>query len=211
MTNYSQDHFNKLYAEEERDPWKYFESDYEQQKYDRTLRWALDREEPEGVTDILELGCGNGAFTEKLVSAYPNADVLGVDISEEALNKARDAAPEADFICGDMFNIIQELEGEYDLIFASECLYYLTDMYSVQEFRDFVDSATDLLSNGCLLSANIHREPSEENSVEDKETMAILLTILETSFDLVGQNTYTEKKRTEGRTREYEYQIWAFD
>ncbi|ELZ61606.1 MULTISPECIES: class I SAM-dependent methyltransferase [Halorubrum] len=211
MTDYSQDHFNELYSEGERDPWKYFESEYEQQKYDRTLRWALDRKEPEAVTDILELGCGNGAFTEKLVSAFPNADILGVDISEEALDKARNAAPEADFICGDMFEVIQGLERKYDLIFASECLYYLTDMYTIQEFRDFVDLATNLLSNGYLLSANIHREPSEENSVEDRETMAILQTTLETSFDIVGQNTYTEKKRTEGRTREYEYQIWAFE
>jgi len=211
MTNYSQDHFNELYSEGERDPWKYFESEYEQQKYDRTLRCALDRKEPESVTDILELGCGNGAFTEKLVSAYPNADILGVDISEEALNKAREAAPEADFICGNMFDVVQELEGEYDLIFASECLYYLTDAYSIQELRAFVDSVTDLLSNGNLISANIHREPSEKNSVEDRKTMTILLTTLKSSFDLVGQNTYTEKKRTEGRTREYDYQIWTFD
>jgi trans-aconitate methyltransferase len=210
MTDYDQEYFDDLYSEGERDPWKYFESEYEQRKYDRTLRCALDRNEPDSVTSILELGCGNGAFTRKLISAYPDADILGVDISEEALEEARESAPEADYVCGDMFEVVHDLDDEFDLIFASECLYYLTDTYSIQETRNFVDSISDLLSGGNLISANIHRDEGDTNSVEDRETMTILLSTITSSFDLLGKNSYTETKKTGGHTREYEYQIWVF-
>jgi 2-polyprenyl-3-methyl-5-hydroxy-6-metoxy-1,4-benzoquinol methylase len=39
-------------------------------------------------TSILDVGCGNGAFTLKLAQKYPNARVVGIDISQEAINAA---------------------------------------------------------------------------------------------------------------------------
>lgn len=49
---------------------------------------------------VLELGCGNGEPTSRLLSE--RFDLIGVDISAEQLRKARRAVPRATFIKADM-------------------------------------------------------------------------------------------------------------
>jgi methylase of polypeptide subunit release factors len=46
---------------------------------------------------VLDFGCGNGVFTEVLASALPNWLVLGTDISQNALSRARTNVPGATF------------------------------------------------------------------------------------------------------------------
>lgn len=52
---------------------------------------------------VLELGCGNGEPTARILSKH--FDVTGVDISAEQLRRARQAAPRATFIEGDMASL----------------------------------------------------------------------------------------------------------
>ena len=37
---------------------------------------------------ILDIGCGPGNSTDRLAKQFPNADILGVDFSEDMLRKA---------------------------------------------------------------------------------------------------------------------------
>jgi len=116
---FNEAHFEGLYRRK-RDPWNYTESAYEQEKYQKTLE-AI----PQDVHTILEIGTSEGVFTELLLQR--GKKVFGIDISRTALERAR-ARLEAygDQVRLEKLDIVRdEPEGTFDLILASEVLYYL--------------------------------------------------------------------------------------
>ncbi|HEX7114295.1 MAG TPA: class I SAM-dependent methyltransferase [Steroidobacter sp.] len=109
----------------------------EQLYYENEALWALDLESdpderarfdlvtgllPQGLQSILDVGCGNGAFVNRLAGKY--ARVCGVDRSEAALRfvrveKQRASADRLPFS-----------EGEFDLVSCMEVLEHLPcDIY----------------------------------------------------------------------------------
>lgn len=105
------------------DPWHLTTDAYERYKYQTTLG-----ELPaEPVRRILEVGCSEGAFTELLAAAYPDAEIIGLDISDRALERARrrleGATARVRFVHGDLLD--HETATQYDLVFCAETLYYL--------------------------------------------------------------------------------------
>jgi predicted TPR repeat methyltransferase len=108
-------YFDDLYAAE-RDPWEFETSPYEQAKYDATIA-AL----PRGYETGLEIGCSIGVLTERLQPHV--ADLLAVDVSESALEAARARVPGVTFERRELPE--QFPPGRFDLIVASEVLYYL--------------------------------------------------------------------------------------
>ncbi len=82
--------------------------------------------DPAVQLDILELGVGTGAVSLALKKRYANANVRGVDISQDALTLARENAAanaaDVDFFQSDWF---ENVSGKFDLIFSNPP--YLTD------------------------------------------------------------------------------------
>ena len=74
---------------------------------------------------VLDMGCGKAAFTSLLVR--PGREVVGVDISPTAVEKARERAPEADFRVGTTDDVEEVAPGPFDLIVAMEILSYVED------------------------------------------------------------------------------------
>lgn len=72
----------------------------------------------------LEVGCGAGHNVE-LLREHGARLIAGVDISEEALRRARSRAPEARFQRLDIER--DGLDGEWDLVFSSLVLEHLPD------------------------------------------------------------------------------------
>lgn len=70
---------------------------------------------------ILDFGCGDGAFTRQLLGL--GAKVIGVDKSTTAIPLAREIAPGATIINGDIRNINFN-EGMFDLIVCLEVLHF---------------------------------------------------------------------------------------
>lgn len=70
-----------------RDPWKYRDTSEERERYTAALElmdlWAAGRR-----PGAVEIGCGEGLFTEELVPRC--ASVLGLDLSRVALERARE-------------------------------------------------------------------------------------------------------------------------
>jgi SAM-dependent methyltransferase len=66
---------------------------------------------------VLDLGCGCGVPDAKLLST--KLEVMGVDISEVQVARARKLVPEATFLCADMTRV-RFLAGSFD---AAICLY----------------------------------------------------------------------------------------
>jgi tRNA (cmo5U34)-methyltransferase len=81
---------------------------------------------PPNPADILELGCGTGILTGKLLDACPGAAVTGLDISDEMLDIARNKPG----LCGASFitrDIRRAWPGRgYDAIVSSLCLHHLS-------------------------------------------------------------------------------------
>ncbi len=63
---------------------------------------------------VLDLGCGGGEKTGRLAERF---DVVGVDISEEQLRRARQTVPQARFVEGD-FTALDFDDGSFDAVTA---------------------------------------------------------------------------------------------
>ncbi|MBW9333144.1 methyltransferase domain-containing protein [Herbaspirillum sp. RU 5E] len=74
---------------------------------------------------ILDLGCGTGNLTALLQQRWPQAEVLGVDGSDDMLAKARLNVPQARFIAADLNH--WEPEHKLDLIYTNATLQWLPD------------------------------------------------------------------------------------
>jgi SAM-dependent methyltransferase len=114
-------YFDDLYARSN-DPWSFATSEYEREKYDRTIAMLGDRR----FARALEIGCSIGVLTRRLAEHCDS--LLAVDISDEAVAAARRT-------CAGLANVRIERAtlpaefppGAFDLIVVSEVGYYWSD------------------------------------------------------------------------------------
>lgn len=110
-----------------KDPWNLL-SDKEQARFRETNN-RIRMIAPD-CRSILELGCGEGAQTRWLMDITP--DVTGVEVSEHAVARARQALPAATFKVGRAEDIATLFpDRRFDLATALEVLYYSDDIPSV--------------------------------------------------------------------------------
>lgn len=95
---------------------------------DSLLEQALQRKAPEDVRRIIEIGCGTGLLTGKLLDAYPNASVLAIDLSPQMVELtrrrySRSAAGRLKVLVGDAEGVDDESvlkeRNQADLIISS--------------------------------------------------------------------------------------------
>lgn len=111
-------YFDKLYAGDP-DPWRFRSSDYEREKYARTVA-ALDGRRFERA---VEVGCSIGELTARLAPLCD--DLLGVDIAQAALDAAVERNRETPQVRFQRLALPGEQpDGVFDLIVLSEVLYY---------------------------------------------------------------------------------------
>ncbi len=79
---------------------------------------------------VIDLGCGPGNSTNVLRTVFPDSDILGIDNSQNMIDKAAETHPDIHFkLCG-----VREIAGNYDLIFSNACLQWLDDHDSLIKF-----------------------------------------------------------------------------
>ncbi|PYQ39318.1 MAG: SAM-dependent methyltransferase, partial [Acidobacteria bacterium] len=81
--------------------------------------------EPRAGERILDLGCGDGALTEKLVAA--GAEVVAVDASEEQVAAARARGLDARVARGEAL----PFAAEFDAVFSNAALHWMRDADAV--------------------------------------------------------------------------------
>jgi predicted TPR repeat methyltransferase len=136
--------FAQLYAENP-DPWDFETSAYERAKYDATIAALEGRRFANG----LEIGCSIGVLTERLAAVTDS--LLAIDVAEQALDRAR--ARGLRDVAFELREIPEEYpDGAYDLVVASEVLYYLDE----PAFAATCDAIERTL-NGVLLA--VHWRP----------------------------------------------------
>jgi len=147
---FRREHFEELYKRSE-DPWSFATSEYERHKYERTLDALVGRRFLRG----LELGCSIGVFTAMLA---PHCDeLLAVDTSQRAVDLARERLADFPSVRVERRTLPEETpEGPFDLIVASEILYYFTEEVMLAALRRFEE---ELAPGGSMLAVHWRGEP----------------------------------------------------
>lgn len=101
------------------DPWHFRGSVYERDRFTKTI--ALAKTVPH--KSILEAGCAEGDFTKMLTKISKN--VVGFDLSKEAVARAKRNAPQATYKVHTLDNF--KSQKRFDLIICAETLYYIVD------------------------------------------------------------------------------------
>jgi ubiquinone/menaquinone biosynthesis C-methylase UbiE len=80
---------------------------------------------------ILDVGCGNGHTTNLLSETFPDADITGVDFSQQMVSQAEnDYGGQIDFHVGDVLSLSRsrELTGmHFDVVLSTRCLINLAN------------------------------------------------------------------------------------
>jgi 2-polyprenyl-3-methyl-5-hydroxy-6-metoxy-1,4-benzoquinol methylase len=146
--------FEQLYRHP--DPWHYATSTYEQAKQNRALE-LVGNENP---SRVLEIGCAEGVFSEKLAAHGIGSQIVGIDISTRAIARARERCARFGHVEFRSANILTESPGGmFDLIFIMEILYYMG-----RDLRAVCTRLAPALGDGCKVflmhpagEAHLHR------------------------------------------------------
>jgi predicted TPR repeat methyltransferase len=159
------EYFEELYAESG-DPWNFETSEYERNKYRRTLEVLGERR----FERALEAGASIGVFTEMLAGRCD--ELLAVDVSERAVVAARERLSGHKHIVVERCTLPEEMPGgPFDLIVASEILYYYTKEEMLATLRSF---ERELAQGGVLLAVHWRRE-TRTDPLQGDEVHELLL------------------------------------
>ena len=143
------DYFEKLYAASD-DPWHFETSEYEKEKYGQTLAALGERR----FRRALEAGASIGVFTAMLARRCD--ELLAVDVSEKAVAAARERVGGLPRVRVERRTLPEEMpDGPFDLIVASEVLYYFTREEMLATLASF---ERELAPGGALLAVHWRRE-----------------------------------------------------
>ena len=143
------EYFEGLYAESG-DPWDFETSEYEQKKYARTLSVLGERT----FGRALEAGASIGVFTEMLADRCQ--ELIAVDVSERAVAAARRRLSGRRHVRVERRTLPEQMpQGPFDLIVASEVLYYFPGEEMLAVLRGF---ERELAHGGSLLAVHWRRE-----------------------------------------------------
>lgn len=168
-------YFQKVFKEE--DPWRYFVSGYENRKYVRQIeaikQYSLQPQ------NILEIGCAEGAHTLMIAQAFPEASILGIDISETAVKRAKgncQYCENANIIEADIIRLFKKghfPENTFDVVIQSESLYYLFPrLLILLNLTHYLKSITKILkNNGIFVTSN-------QINIQTRPAMEICYSIL---------------------------------
>ena len=159
------DYFEDLYAESS-DPWGFETSDYERRKYERTLESLGAR----SFRRAFEAGSSIGIFTAMLA---PRCDeLLAVDTSEKAVEIARERLAEQRHVRFERRTLPEEMpDGPFDLIVASEILYYWPREVVLEALRRF----EGILAPGGVLVAVHWRKETKTYPLQGDEVHELLV------------------------------------
>ena len=97
---------------------------------------------------ILDIGCGPGNSTNQLFRRFPKADMLGIDSSDNMLDKAEKSYPNLKFCKCIVPDDIESI-GNFDLIFSNACLHWIPN------HKNLFPKLMKKLNNGGILAVQM--------------------------------------------------------
>ncbi len=96
------------------------------------------------ASNILEIGCGEGAIAQKLMNEFPEARYTGIDITPRAGRLFKGDRSQVRFECATAADHAATHVGEYDLILMCDVLHHVP----WDEHENILDDARKLLAPG---------------------------------------------------------------
>jgi cyclopropane fatty-acyl-phospholipid synthase-like methyltransferase len=157
-------HFQRLY-DADPDPWRFRTSEYEQEKYRKTVQTLGMRR----FHSAFEVGCSIGVMTRLLAPRCSN--LLAVDIVEQPLRTAQAACADQPWVRFRRMQVPNEWPDEVlDLIVLSEVLYFLSPA-DIAMVADRTSSC--LKSQGVVLLVNWRGKSDDPCTGEEAATIFI--------------------------------------
>ena len=97
---------------------------------------------------ILDVGCGTGMSTAALATNWKTAEIIGVDLSVEMLQKARESLTNVTFFQRDCSKPLLDI-GTFDLIFSNAFLQWIPNQ------EEFIGNSFDMLVKDGVFAAQI--------------------------------------------------------
>ncbi len=134
-------------------------------------------------TVILDVGCGEGYFTEYCNRVIPNTTFYGCDISDTAIERANGLKSDVRYFNQDLVGRHPEkyLKHKFDTVICSEVLYYLPS--------DQLNKAVDVISMFGKKGSNLLICNSQVFSAQR------IIEMFDTFYNLKGYKTYKLFKR----------------
>lgn len=194
------------------DPWKYLTSPYEQTKYRRQIEIIRDRR-PQ-PREILEIGSAESAHTLMLLESFPSARITAVEISSNAIGRAREKLgryrDRIELANADIVEFESRMDdGSFDVCVWSESVYYVGARASLNETYRLLEKIVGKIKpEGIMVMANTVDLPEDipESVITRRPIIDCYYHLLSSLAAPALKATYFDKKFD----RVYEYQIWAF-
>lgn len=97
---------------------------------------------------ILDVGCGSGLSTLALRNRFPEAEIVGIDLSADMLENAKKLLPDVKWIQRDCSKSLEDL-GQFDLVFSNAFLQWLSDQ------EDFIKNIRKSIKENGMLALQI--------------------------------------------------------
>lgn len=107
--------------------------------------------QPESVLDV---GCGGGAFAGILASKYPEAKIVGIDTSEDAISYAKEKKSSNLFFASRKSERLEEPPASFDVVTATLVCHHMTDRQIIEFLRDALTVA-----RRAVVINDLHRHP----------------------------------------------------
>lgn len=98
--------------------------------YGDQVKWKIEQLKGLDFKTVLDIGCGDGNFYQELIKVFPDIDYLGLDISEDIINKNK--------CLGGKWKAIRDLNFRQsaDLVLCIDVLFHII---IEKELKYFVD------------------------------------------------------------------------
>lgn len=99
----------------------YWELRHQREPWPRQSDWAQDiiAEIIPGYSEVLEIGCGQGAFAYELFRRRPDLTIVGMDVSSTAIKRAKNLYDNIQFEVVDVFELKERWKGRsFDYIIS---------------------------------------------------------------------------------------------
>jgi trans-aconitate methyltransferase len=110
---------------------------------------------------VFEIGCGNGRDALEILKRTNN--YLGIDISKNLIQLAKQKVPGADFMVADITEF--EIPKNTDVVFAFASLIHVRR----EEFKTILDSIFNALNDGGLVRISLKHNPVYKELTEESE------------------------------------------
>ncbi|HZD36368.1 MAG TPA: class I SAM-dependent methyltransferase [Nitrososphaeraceae archaeon] len=107
-----------------------------------TMEFLIERLKEEDFVKLIDVGCGDGRFIRELSNHLLGKKLIGVDISERAINLAKALNPDLEFRRLDVLQ--SDLPNDFDIVTLIEVLEHIP----IDDVQPFLSSIADLQKSG---------------------------------------------------------------